>query len=143
VSLIRKSYVLIFHLIASSEPVSEALITVLNQIQTFKCCLIEVKEVGGVDSMQELYPYMMKVWISIYLSCSPHLLRGTLLHVRANGSSMQLNSIQKMRNKDGKFEVDGDIPYGQIALNEKLLECERLVDELRRDMEALSSGEQK
>ena len=45
----------------SSEPVSEALLPVYNQLQTLKRCLIEVKNSGGVNSPRELYPYSMKV----------------------------------------------------------------------------------
>lgn len=45
----------------SSEPVSEALLPVYNQLQTLKRCLVEVKEQGGVSSARELYPYSMKV----------------------------------------------------------------------------------
>jgi hypothetical protein len=45
----------------SSEPVSEALLPVYNQLQTLRRCLIEVKNSGGVSSPRELYPYSMKV----------------------------------------------------------------------------------
>jgi hypothetical protein len=45
----------------ASEPVSEALLPVYNQLQTLKRCLIEVKKNGGVSSVRELYPYSMKV----------------------------------------------------------------------------------
>lgn len=59
--LIRRSYGYIYHLMNSSEPVSEALLPVFNQLQTLKRCLIEVKNNGGVSSVRELYPYSMKV----------------------------------------------------------------------------------
>lgn len=45
----------------SSEPVSEALLPIYNQLQTLKRCLQEVKNSGGVASVRELYPYSMKV----------------------------------------------------------------------------------
>jgi hypothetical protein len=45
----------------SSEPVSEALLPIYNQLSTLKRCLVEVKESGGVNSMRELYPYSLKV----------------------------------------------------------------------------------
>lgn len=45
----------------SSEPVSEALLPIYNQLQTLKRCLLEVKNSGGVASVRELYPYSMKV----------------------------------------------------------------------------------
>jgi hypothetical protein len=45
----------------SSEPVSEALLPVYNQLQTLKRCLLEVKNQGGVSSARDLYPYSMKV----------------------------------------------------------------------------------
>lgn len=44
-----------------SEPVSEALLPVYNQLSTLKRCLIEVKDSGGVNTPRELYPYSMKV----------------------------------------------------------------------------------
>jgi hypothetical protein len=52
----------------SSEPVSEALLPVYNQLQTLKRCLIEVKNSGGVSSPRELYPYSMKVRLSLQIS---------------------------------------------------------------------------
>jgi hypothetical protein len=51
----------VYALLISSEPVSEALLPVYNQLQTLRRCLFEVKESGGVSSPRELYPYSMKV----------------------------------------------------------------------------------
>jgi hypothetical protein len=85
----------------SSEPVSEALLPVYNQLQTLKRCLLEVQSSGGVSSPRELYPY-----------------------------SMKLNSIDNMR-VDGKFMVGNDIPEGQGSVNELLAECFELNYELR------------
>ncbi|CAL3967824.1 unnamed protein product, partial [Diplocarpon coronariae] len=45
--LIRRSYAYIYFLMVSSEPVSEALLPVYNQLQTLRRCLIEVKNSGG------------------------------------------------------------------------------------------------
>lgn len=59
--LIRRSYAYIYSFMLASEPVSEALLPVYNQLQTLKRCLIEVKKNGGVSSVRELYPYSMKV----------------------------------------------------------------------------------
>jgi hypothetical protein len=59
--LLRKSYALVYHLIISSEPVSEALLPIYNQLTTLRKCLLEVKKLGGVSSSRELYPYSMKV----------------------------------------------------------------------------------
>lgn len=59
--LIRRSYGYIYYLMVASEPVSEALQPVYNQLQTLKRCLIEVRDAGGVNSPRELYPYSMKV----------------------------------------------------------------------------------
>jgi len=85
----------------SSEPVSEALLPVYNQLQTLKRCLIEVKNSGGVSSPRELYPY-----------------------------SMKLNSLDNMR-VDGKFMVGNDIPEGQGSVIDLLSECFDLNYELR------------
>jgi hypothetical protein len=99
--LIRRSYGYIYYLMVSSEPVSEALLPVYNQLQTLRRCLIEVKNSGGVNSPRELYPYIMK-----------------------------LNSIDNMR-VDGKFMVGSDIPEGQGSVNDLLAECFELSYELR------------
>ncbi|KGO76817.1 Uncharacterized protein family UPF0662 [Penicillium italicum] len=99
--LIRRSYAYVYALLISSEPVSEALLPVYNQLQTLRRCLIEVKESGGVANSRELYPY-----------------------------SMKLNSIDNMR-VDGKFYVGPDIPEGQGCVNNLLAECYDLVWELR------------
>jgi len=99
--LIRRSYGYIYYLMVSSEPVSEALLPVYNQLQTLRRCLIEVKNSGGVSSPRDLYPY-----------------------------SMKLNSIDNMR-VDGKFMVGEDIPEGQGSVNELLAECFELSYELR------------
>ncbi|KUI72607.1 hypothetical protein VM1G_08547 [Cytospora mali] len=58
--LIRRSYGYIYHFMVLSEPVSEALLPVYNQLSTLKRCLVEVKNSGGVSTARELYPYSMK-----------------------------------------------------------------------------------
>lgn len=109
--LLRKSYATIYHLLVSSEPVSEALLPIFNQLVTLKKCLIEVKKNGGVSSPRELYPY-----------------------------SMKLNSIDNMR-VDGKFMVGDDIPDGQGSVMQLLEQCFELAYELRNDAEDSGSGE--
>lgn len=104
--LIRRSYGYIYHLMISSEPVSEALLPVYNQLQTLKRCLIEVEANGGVSSARELFPY-----------------------------SMKLNSIDNLQ-KDGKFMVGGDIPEGQGSVKELLDECFERCYKLRVDAAA-------
>ncbi|KAK5127642.1 hypothetical protein LTR85_006983 [Meristemomyces frigidus] len=101
--LLRKSYAFIYQYIVSSEPVSEALLPIYNQLLTLKRCLVEVKRSGGVDSPRELYPY-----------------------------SMKLNSIDNMK-KDGKFMVGNDIPEGQASVSALLAECFDLAYELREE----------
>ncbi|KAL8643321.1 MAG: hypothetical protein Q9228_000043 [Teloschistes exilis] len=103
--LIRRNYAYIYTLIISSEPVSEALLPIFNQLQTLRRCLLEVKRSGGVSSPRELYPY-----------------------------SMKLNSIDNMR-VDGKFMVGSDIPEGQGSVNSLLAECFDLSYELRLEAE--------
>ncbi|KAF2117686.1 hypothetical protein BDV96DRAFT_570686 [Lophiotrema nucula] len=109
--LLRKSYATIYHLLISSEPVSEALLPIYNQLVTLKKCLHEVKKNGGVSSPRELYPY-----------------------------SMKLNSIDNMR-VDGKFMIGDDIPDGQGSVMQLLEECFDLAYELRNDAEDSGSGE--
>ncbi|KAL6864095.1 hypothetical protein J3F83DRAFT_744570 [Trichoderma novae-zelandiae] len=99
--LIRRSYAYIYSFILASEPVSEALLPIYNQLQTLKRCLLEVRNSGGVSSVRELYPY-----------------------------SMKLNSLDNLR-VDGKFVVNGDIPEGQGSVSELLAECFDLSYDLR------------
>ncbi|KAI4212524.1 MAG: hypothetical protein LQ351_004776 [Letrouitia transgressa] len=99
--LIRRSYAYIYTLLISSEPVSEALLPVFNQLQTLRRCFLEVKRSGGVSSIRELYPY-----------------------------SMKLDSIDKMR-VNGKFTVGSDVPEGQGSVNTLLDECCKLYEELK------------
>jgi len=109
--LLRKSYATIYHLIVSSEPVSEALLPIYNQLTTLRKCLLEVKKLGGVSSPRELYPY-----------------------------SMKLNSIDNMR-VDGKFMVGDDIPDGQGSVTLLLDECFELAYDLRNDAEDSSEAD--
>ncbi|KAH7094767.1 hypothetical protein FB567DRAFT_543182 [Paraphoma chrysanthemicola] len=109
--LLRKSYALIYQLLLTSEPVSEALLPIYNQLTTLRKCLLEVKKLGGVSSPRELYPY-----------------------------SMKLNSIDNMR-KDGKFMVGEEIPDGQGRVTQLLEECFDLAYELRNDAEEDSSAD--
>jgi uncharacterized coiled-coil protein SlyX len=64
---LRKGYALIYLMLTHSEPVSEALLPIYNQLKTLKKCLQEVKKAGGVSSPRELYPYSMKVSCLQYL----------------------------------------------------------------------------
>ncbi|KAI9798317.1 MAG: hypothetical protein M1833_004889 [Piccolia ochrophora] len=104
--LLRRSYAYIYSLIIASEPVSEALLPVYNQLQTLRRCLLEVKKSGGVSSPRELYPY-----------------------------SMKLNSVDNMR-VDGKFMVGSEIPEGQGSVNALLAECFEISHDLRVDADS-------
>ncbi|CAG9947417.1 unnamed protein product [Clonostachys rosea f. rosea IK726] len=99
--LTRRCYAHIYQLMIASEPVSEALLPVYNQLQTLKRCLREVQDSGGISSARELYPYSMKI-----------------------------TSLDNMR-VDGKFVVNGDIPEGQGSVSELLAECFDIIYELR------------
>ncbi|KAL9052062.1 MAG: hypothetical protein Q9162_005633 [Coniocarpon cinnabarinum] len=103
--LLRRSYAFIYQMLTSSEPVSEALQPIYNQLSTLRKCLVEVKRSGGVSSARELYPY-----------------------------SMKLNSLDNMRH-DGKFVVNGDIPEGQATVTALLHECFDMAYDLRNDAE--------
>lgn len=76
--LIRRSYAYIYSLIISSEPVSEALLPIYNQLQTLRRCLVEVQKSGGVASDRELYPYSMKVSRDSRISKSAADIKGFL-----------------------------------------------------------------
>jgi hypothetical protein len=73
---LRKSYALIYLMLTHSEPVSEALLPIYNQLKTLKNCLLEVQKAGGVSSPRELYPYSMKVCSisTMPLPLTPHYL---------------------------------------------------------------------
>ncbi|KIW18764.1 hypothetical protein PV08_03053 [Exophiala spinifera] len=109
--LIRRGYAYIHQLLIASEPVSEALLPIYNQLLTLRRCLVEVKKAGGVSNPRELYPY-----------------------------SMKLNSIDNMR-VDGKFQIGKDIPEGQGAVNDLLAECYDLAYELRTAAEQESGDD--
>lgn len=109
--LLRRSYAYIYSFMIASEPVSEALLPIYNQLQTLKRCLIEVKKSGGVSTVRELYPY-----------------------------SMKLNSLDNMR-VDGKFVVNNDIPEGQGSVSELLAECFELNYDLRVEAEEKEKGD--
>lgn len=103
--LLRRCYAIIYKLLESSEPVSEALQPIHNQLSTVRRCLLEVKRMGGINSSRELYPYQMK-----------------------------LASLDNLR-EDGKFIVDGQIPEGQGTLNALLAECYDICQEMRVEAE--------
>lgn len=102
--LLRRNYAILYKLLESSEPVSEALIPVHNQLETVRRCLLEVQRMGGLSSARELFPYQMK-----------------------------LASIDDLR-VDGKFMVGDAIPEGQGMLNALLSECFDICHELRAEI---------
>lgn len=100
--LLRRCFAIIYKLLESSEPVSESLQPIHNQLSTVRRCLLELKRMGGVNNDRELYPYQMK-----------------------------LASLDDLRT-DGKFyDSDGNIPEGQGTLNALLAECFDIVHELK------------
>ncbi|KAH3901029.1 related to UPF0662 protein YPL260W [Saccharomycodes ludwigii] len=104
--LLRRCYAIIYKLLESSEPVSESLQRIHNQLTTVRRCLLDLKRMGGVDSERELYPYQMK-----------------------------LASLDNLRT-DGKFyDDDGNIPEGQGTLNALLSECFDILHELKIEAE--------
>ncbi|KAL9640728.1 MAG: hypothetical protein Q9164_000123 [Protoblastenia rupestris] len=54
--LLRRSYAYIYTLIVSSEPVSEALLPIFNQLQTLRKCLIEL---SSIDNMRKDGKFMV------------------------------------------------------------------------------------
>lgn len=99
--LLRRCYAIVYKLLESSEPVSEALQPIHNQLSTVRRCLLDLKRMGGINSLRELYPYQMK-----------------------------LASLDNLR-EDGKFIVDGQIPEGQGTLNALLAECYDICEEMK------------
>lgn len=103
--LLRRNFAILYKLLESSEPVSEALIPINNQLDTVRRCLLEVQRMGGLSSARELFPYQMK-----------------------------LASIDNLR-VDGKFMVGEAIPEGQGMLNALLSECFDICHELQSEFE--------
>lgn len=107
--LLRRCYAIIYKLLESSEPVSESLQPIHNQLSTSRRCLLALKRMGGVNSARELYPYQLK-----------------------------LASLDDLRI-DGKFfDSKGDIPEGQGTLNALLAECFDIMHELKIEAEERS-----
>ncbi|RLV89714.1 hypothetical protein JA1_005006 [Spathaspora sp. JA1] len=102
--LVRRCYSIIYKLLESSEPVSESLTPIHNQLTTVKRCLLELKRVHGLNNLRELYPFQFK-----------------------------LASLDNLRN-DGKFIVNNQIPEGQGTLNALLAECFDILQELKIEL---------
>lgn len=110
--LLRRCFAIIYKLLESSEPVSESLQPIHNQLSTVRRCLLELKRMGGVNNDRELYPYQMK-----------------------------LASLDDLRT-DGKFyDSDGNIPEGQGTLNALLAECFDIVHELKIEAQERAESE--
>ncbi|KAF6005581.1 hypothetical protein HII13_005412 [Brettanomyces bruxellensis] len=101
--LLRSCYAIVYKLLESSEPVSEALQPLHNQLSTVHRCLLDLKRSGGVSSLRELYPYQLKL------------------------TSIDNEAV------DGVFKVNGQIPPGQATLTALLSECFDILHELKVD----------
>ncbi|GME93941.1 unnamed protein product [Ambrosiozyma monospora] len=102
--LLRRCYAIIYTLLESSEPVSESLQPLHNQLNTVRKCLLDLKRMGGITSIRELYPYQLK-----------------------------LASIDNQK-VDGKFIINGQIPEGQGTVFALLAECFDIVHELKMEL---------
>lgn len=109
--LLRRCYSLIYKLLESSEPVSESLQPIHNQLLTVRRCLLEIKRVDGLNNLRELYPFQFK-----------------------------LASLDNLRD-DGKFIVNGQVPEGQGTLNALLAECFDIMHELKIELEEKEENE--
>ncbi|KAI8874019.1 hypothetical protein GQ42DRAFT_130309 [Ramicandelaber brevisporus] len=104
--LLHKGYHLVYKLLSSSEPVSEALTPIHNQLRTLRTVLLAVKKYGGPFSRRDLYPYQLK-----------------------------LSSLDALR-VDGKFvDEQGNVPEGQGIVLSLLNECHDIVMELSNNIE--------
>lgn len=103
--LLRRNYASIYKLLESSEPVSESLQPIHNQLTTVRRCLLEIKRVDGLNNLRELFPFQFK-----------------------------LASLDNLRH-DGKFIVNNQVPEGQGTLNALLAECFDIVYELKIELE--------
>lgn len=103
--LLRRCYGFIYKLLESSEPVSESLQPIHNQLSTVKRCLLDIKRIDGLNNLRELYPFQFK-----------------------------LASLDNLR-VDGKFIVNGQVPEGQGTLSALLAECFDIIHELKMELE--------
>ena len=92
---LRKSYALIYMMLTHSEPVSEALLPIYNQLKTLKKCLQEVKKAGGVSSPRELYPYSMKVCHPPFFNHNQHTDMSTAQLHRQHASRRQIHGQRR------------------------------------------------
>lgn len=104
--LLRRCYSSIYKLLESSEPVSESLQPIHNQLSTVRRCLLDIKRIDGLNNLRELYPFQFK-----------------------------LASLDNLRN-DGMFIINNQIPEGQGTLNALLAECFDIIHELKIELEA-------
>lgn len=111
--LLRRCYAIIYKLLESSEPVSESLQPIHNQLSTVRRCLLELKRMGGVENERELYPYQMK-----------------------------LASLDNLRQNGNFVDSDGNIPEGQGILNALLAGCFDIVHELKIEAESREEEDQ-
>lgn len=109
--LLRRCYSLIYKLLESSEPVSESLQPIHNQLSTVRRCLLEIKRIDGLSSLRDLYPFQLKLAL--------------------------LDNLRQ----DGKFIINGHIPEGQGTLNALLAECFDIIHELKIELEDSSDDE--
>ncbi|QFZ30461.1 hypothetical protein EJF18_80180 [Clavispora lusitaniae] len=110
--LLRRCYSLVYKLLESSEPVSESLQPIHNQLSTVRRCLLEIKRVDGLSNLRQLYPFQFK-----------------------------LASLDNLRH-DGKFIVNNQVPEGQATLNALLAECFDIMHELKIELEEKEESEQ-
>lgn len=103
--LLRRCYSLVYKLLELSEPVSELLQPIHNQLLTVRQCLLELKRVDGLNNLRELYPFQFKLAL--------------------------LDNLRE----DGKFIINGQIPEGQGTLNALLAECFDIIYELKIELE--------
>lgn len=109
--LLRRCYSLIYKLLESSEPVSESLQPIHNQLSTVRRCLLEIKRVDGLNNLRELFPFQFK-----------------------------LASLDNLRH-DGKFIVNNQVPEGQGTLTALLSECFDIIYELKIELEEKEENE--
>lgn len=103
--LLRRCYSLVYKLLESSEPVSELLQPIHNQLLTVRRCLLEIKRVNGLNTLRELFPFQFKLAL-----------------------------LDNLRH-DGKFIVNNQVPEGQGTLNALLAECFDMIHELKIELE--------
>ncbi|KAJ3266938.1 hypothetical protein HDU77_008283 [Chytriomyces hyalinus] len=110
--LLHKCYRIVYKIQSMTEPVSESLLPIYNQLMTLRKCFLELRRWKVKLAMRDLTMYQIKL------------------------------AIIDNKRVDGKFVGnDGEVPEGQGILHELLSECYHLQAELQQNSEEIDDDD--